>query len=193
MKAEDIEYFAKIMIMLSEVYGDGREPSDLKKEVYFSALKRYDIGVLKHAIEHMIMVRVFPSFPKPGEIIQEIEGTKQSRAVMAWTEVVDAIRKTGPYVSVKFTDPVIHSVIEFMGGWPSLGDWLEDELKWKQKEFERLYEAMSNSPRGKAPGYLPGIHELQNSNAGYLVDRKVVTIGGGQGGSTPMIAQGTIQ
>jgi hypothetical protein len=160
MESTDIMDFTKIMCTLSEVYGDGRPPSDLKNEVYFSALKQYDIGTLKRGIERMVMTRVFPSFPKPGEIVHEIDGSKEERGVSAWGKVVDAIRRVGPYQSVSFDDPIIHAVIDFMGGWPATGDWLEEELKWKQKEFERLYSIME--ARGSDKKYLPGIHEMTN-------------------------------
>jgi len=40
-KPSDIEEFAKVMVVLSEVYGDGRDPSDIKKEVYFLQLLDY--------------------------------------------------------------------------------------------------------------------------------------------------------
>lgn len=165
MESNDIMDFTKIMCVLSEVYGDGRPPSDLKNEIYFTALKQYSIDTLKHAIERMVTSRVFPSFPKPGEIIQEIEGAKEDHAVIAWVEVVGAIRRIGSYQSVAFADPTIHAVIEFMGGWPATGEWLEDDLKWKQREFERLYPIMKS--RGCGKKYLPGICEISNGTHGY--------------------------
>ena len=72
-----------------------------------------------------------------------------------------------------FGDPIIHAVIQFMGGWPTTGDWLEDEMVWKQKEFERLYAVIK--ARGSDMIYLPGIIELQNGGA-----PDVVTIGDGR-------------
>jgi len=175
MKATDIEDFALLMAVLSEVYGDGRPPSEVKTEVYFSSLKRYDMKTLKKGIERMITTRVFPSFPKPGEIIQEIEGTQESRAIDAWGKVVNAIKRVGPYQSVNFGDPVIHSVIEFMGGWPATGDWLEDELKWKQRDFERLYGIMQG--RGSEIKYLPGICEIANDANGFHGRDEIICIG----------------
>ena len=175
MKANDIIEFAKIMVVLSEVYGDGKPPSDIKNEVYFSALKNYEIDTIKNAAERMIINRVYPSFPKPAEIIQEIEGTKENQATQAWIKTVEAIRHYGNYTSVKFDDPVIHGVIEFMGGWPETGLWTDEELKWKQREFERLYGIIQ--ARGKNPEYLPGIVEISNTSKGYDKQEGVVMIG----------------
>ena len=141
------------MAVLAEIFDQGQEPSEFKIQLYFQALFGYEIEVIEKAAAAIIKSRVYPAFPKPGEIIREIEGTREERAVIAWGEVVDAIKRTGPYPSVAFSEPVIHAVIEFMGGWPATGDWLEDEIKWKQKEFERLYVIMRGRslPSGTAP------------------------------------------
>ena len=162
------------MAVLAEIFDQGQEPSEFKIALYFSALSGYEIEVVERAAAEIIKSRVYPAFPKPGEIILEIEGTGEDRAVAAWGEVVEAIKKTGPYPSVAFNDPTIHAVIEFMGGWPATGDWLQDELKWKQKEFERLYSIMKG--RGKEVKYLLGIIETQNGLNGK--EPSPVLIGG---------------
>jgi hypothetical protein len=67
---------------------------------------------------------------------------------------------------VKFKDPVIHAVIEQMGGWSEMGNMLVDDEKWKQKEFERLYPIME--ARGNHPDYLPGRLEVSNEANGFI-------------------------
>jgi len=163
--------FAKIMAVLAEVYDGGTPPSKLKIEIYSKALANVPIEKIKSAVEKMIQTRVYPSFPKPAEIIQEIQGTTEDRATTAWIEFVNTIRRVGTYESVQFDDPVIHSVCQFLGGWPEAGNWPESELKWKQKEFERLYSIMTN--KDQHPRYLPGIHEGQNG----AENTKIVMIG----------------
>jgi len=79
---------------------------------------------------------------------------------------------------VRFDDPVIHAVIEAMGGWVRLaGDMKADEEKWKQKEFERLYQVLSKNPRDNVPSYLPGLCEIQNAANGYDITSNPVMIG----------------
>jgi hypothetical protein len=151
------------MAVLAEIFDQGQEPSEIKIALYFTALSDYEIEVIERAVSAIIKSRVYPAFPKPGEIIQEIEGSKENQAIGAWGRVVDAIKYTGPYQSVNFGDPIIHAVIDFMGGWPATGDWLESEMKWKQKEFERLYAVIK--ARGSDTKYLPGIIEMQNGGA----------------------------
>lgn len=166
MTKRDHVEFARTMMALSEVFDGGREPSPLKVELYFRSLREYQIGDIKNAVSVMIRTRVFPSFPKPAEIIQEIIGTSEDRAVSSWIMVVDAIRRYGSYDSVSFDDPVIHSVVDVMGGWPKLCQEREDDLKWKQKEFERLYLVIAGRD-GNHPEHLPGLIEMDNRARGY--------------------------
>lgn len=58
----------------------------------------------------LIRERAFPS--------QNLE----ARATPAWVKVRMAIREHGAYASIQFDDPVIHSCVEAMGGWPFLCD-----------------------------------------------------------------------
>ncbi|HSW65051.1 MAG TPA: DUF6475 domain-containing protein [Dissulfurispiraceae bacterium] len=178
MQQRDEVKFAELMAVLAEVYDDGRPPSKLKMEVYFRALEQFDIGDIESAVKGLIYNRTTASFPKPAELIQEIRGTVSNQATMAWLDVLETVKRVGHYQSVKFSDPVIHSVIGVMGGWPQLaGEMLVDDEKWKQREFERLYEILSKNPRGKHPDYLPGLTEISNSAEGYNVKSQIIEIG----------------
>lgn len=174
MQHKDLTEFAKLMMILSEVFDGGKVPSELKMEIYFEALKGYDIEILKQGVTKIITTRVYPAFPKPGEIMAEISGKQEDKALLAWIQVIDAMKQHGPYQSVRFKDETIHAVVEFMGGWPALGDWTNQELVWKQKEFERLYGIMKERP-GRLD-HLPGLCEIDNSMKEYDID-KVIEIG----------------
>jgi len=177
-KQQDELKFAELMAVLAEVFDDGRPPSRLKMEVYYQALEQFDIESIEKSVKCLIFTRTTASFPKPAEIIQEIRGTCNDRATMAWLDVLETVKRMGQYQSVMFADSVIHSVIESMGGWIRLaGEMTTDEEKWKQREFERLYEVLSKNPRDKMPEYLPGLIEIQNAANGYGVKTPVTKIG----------------
>ncbi len=178
MKKQDKTRFAKVMAVLSEIFDQGKEPSEFKIELYFQALADYEIGIIERAAAVVIKTRVYSALPKPGEIIQEIRGTVSNQATLAWLVVLETVKHVGHYQSVKFADPVIHGVIDAMGGWIRLaGDMTTDEEKWKQKEFEKLYEVLAKNPRDKNPEYLPGLIEINNAANGYEVEAGVVKIG----------------
>lgn len=169
IKTSRAKEFAKLMGILAEVF-DNKEPSALKIELYYQILGKYDIEQLSTAVQSMIAARVYPSFPKPAEIIEAIQGKTEERAIKAWIEVVKALREIGTHQSVKFNNPVIHSVIEAMGGWLEIGKTRTDDMKWKQKEFERLYSIME--AQGNHPEYLPGQSEISNIGRGYTENVK---------------------
>lgn len=88
----------------------------------------------------------YPGFPSAGVIYaaaQKQDGpAPEQRAAIAWRCVRDSISRHGGYRSVSFDDPVIHATIRAMmgsGGWPDLCDLTPDELKWREKDFLRLY------------------------------------------------------
>ena len=177
MQMQDYKKFALMMATLAEVFNDGKEISKIKMEIYFKSLEKYPIDHISEAITNMINTRVYPSFPKPAEILQEINGKKEYMATEAWLQVINTIKRVGNYQSVKFADAAIHSTIEAMGGWLQLCMMTKDEVKWKQKEFEHLYEVISSSCDGKHPDYLPGQHEINNSARGFDVKTEVIKIG----------------
>jgi hypothetical protein len=165
MVERDAKQFAVIIASLAEVFSD-KEPSKNVISLYWMALKEYTIEQIQKAASDIIQGRVYPSMPKPAEIIEAIRGTQGDRATRAWIDVLRAVRRIGTYESVKFKDPVIHAVIEQMGGWSEMGNMLVDDEKWKQKEFERLYPIME--ARGNHPDYLPGRLEVSNEANGFI-------------------------
>jgi len=149
------------MAVLGEIFDQGQPLTEFKIELYFKSLMDYGIDAIEKAASNIIKGRVYPAFPKPAEIINEIDGLATERALLAWNQVLEGMRRVGQWQSVKFSDPVIHSAVESMGGWEKICYWDDSELAWKQKEFERLY-AIAEKQGGVHPEYLPGIHEMKN-------------------------------
>ena len=163
VRSED-KQFIGLMKGLAEVFDSGNTISVLRVEIYWRALESYTLEQVNRAISELIKTRVFPSLPKPAEIIAAIEGNVEDRALTSWLEVLNAVKHIGTYQSVKFSNPVIHSVIEGMDGWLALGNTPNKELKWKQKEFIALFLTLSKGSSGRDhPVHLPGRIELSNS------------------------------
>lgn len=156
--------FKEYMAALCEVHN--REPLTFTlNDIYWKTLEPFDDQVCESAFKHLLMHTKF--FPKPSEFLEILEGNNQDQAMLAWLKVTRAIRRIGTYQSVRFDDPVIHATIQAMGGWVSLGDVLEKDLPWKQREFERIYAAIAGRPNGDHPEYLPGRCEMENVLTGY--------------------------
>ena len=151
-----------------------REVNKILIDVYWKILEPFTDEQCEGAFNKIITTSKF--WPKPAEIIEIIQGDGSEKAVLAWIKADKAVRNHGPYVSVRFDDPVIHGVIEILGGWAKFQECPGDEWKWRQKEFERLY-GIVESRGGKVPEYLPGSVEINNNARGYHVERKPVMIG----------------
>jgi len=164
-RKKDQSKFAELMMSLAEVFDDGKGISPVKTEIYYKALEEFSIEDVEQAVVRTIKTRTFSSFPKPGEIRKEIEGDEEERALKAWVKVEWAVRHVGPYPSVKFDDPVIHSVIENMGGWVDFQEPGVFHPVWTQKEFIAHYRAIARSTNH--PEHLEGIIEMGNATRGY--------------------------
>lgn len=159
---EHRENFTKFIMAICEMFD--REMSQFLVRIYWEALKPFTDSECEIAFNEILVSSRF--FPKPIDIIEAIRGSSDVNAAKAWIKVENTVKRIGTYDSVKFDDPVIHSCIEAMGGWISLGQVPENELKWKQKEFERLYTIMAGKG-GPHPEYLVGKIELENSARGF--------------------------
>lgn len=164
--------FKEYIAALCELHN--KSMSALLIDLYWKVLEPFTDDQCESAFKELIYSSRF--FPKPIDFIETINGKQNNKATAAWIEVIDSIKRIGNYQSVKFSDTVIHSVIQAMGGWPGLCVMETDEVKWKQREFERLYEVIS-AQHGTHPDYLPGTHEMENFSKGIDIQNNIIRIG----------------
>ena len=165
MKADDFTAFVSMMTIVSDTYGQPRM-SEAAAKLYFSVLSDYSLEDVSKAIaEHL---KQSPYMPKPCDIIKNIKGTAEERALIAWGYVLMAIAKYGRYQNIKFDDPAIHYAITCMGGWHILCQALTDELPFMKKDFVKHYirgERVANW--GNVPEYFVGEHEIRNTRSDH--------------------------
>ena len=108
--------------------------------------------------------------PKPADIIRHIDGSSDSQAKVAWSQVDKAIRYHGAWASVVFVEePRIHAVIADMGGWIKLCATSEREYAFRQNEFEKRYRGYLQAMPEHYPATLVGIAETQNAAQGLPI------------------------
>ncbi len=164
--------FKEYIATLCELHD--RTMSKLITDLYWKVLEPFTDEQCEAAFKEIIYSCKF--FPKPADFREVLCGKKENKAIGAWLEVLIAVKRIGNYQSVKFSDPAIHSIINAMGGWPQLAGTMEDkDVKWKQKEFERLYEVIAGRG-GKHPDYLPGACEIENFTTGHERELNIVKI-----------------
>lgn len=143
--------------------------------VWWQACQPFDMEQVAKAITRHATDPEHGQFaPKPADIVRILAGTATDRSLLAWGKVFDAIRRVGGYRSVAFDDPVIHSVIEDMGGWTKLCRLDLDDMPFTQKRFCETYRAITRSDHRAFPPYLPGESEVSNAKLGFSAAQPVL-------------------
>lgn len=162
--------FRDILVATFDVYG--KEISAEGMKIWWSALSNFSIEEVRHGFSRHIQSTEHGSFlPKPADIIRKIEGSSGDRGMIAWEKVRAAIGAVGGYRSIAFDDPIIHTVLQGMGGWPELCDTPKDELPFRAAEFAKRYRAHAeNGGVREFPSYLLGRSESANNLNGFKSD-----------------------
>ena len=168
MNSNDSKVFSESLRATYDMYG--KSLSKPVADMYWNALVRFEIDVVLNALSsHVQNPDKGQYVPKPADLILAIEGSGQDRGMLAWSKVVDAIKRQGPHKSVTFDDPLIHAVITDMGGWIEINTVTDEELPFRAMAFEKLYKA--KSVPGREVGHqsrLCGSSEAHNEREGYI-------------------------
>lgn len=177
MVDEDKKEFAQFVGGIFAMYGKEATPMILR--VWFEAMRQYDLKAFKDALSrHLLNPDNGQFLPKPADVVRLIGGTTVDSALEAWSAVDNAIRTVGTYRSVVFADPIIHKVIQDMGGWVALGNKKEDEWAFVAKEFQTRYRGIKTTGQPvDAPKQLTGIAAQQNGLAGIQYTEQPILIG----------------
>ena len=161
--------FMKLLISTADLHR--QELSSDVVEIWWRALKSFGLVQVKRAFSEHIQDPVKGEWmPKPANIIAKLKGSPERSALLAWTEVEEAVSKVGRYETVQFADPVTNATIRNLGGWIWICDQNLDE-PWTQKEFERRYLAYSEIGAGLNEP-LPGLLQIQNK--GHRGDPRMI-------------------
>lgn len=167
MQAEDFDSFAEVVQGVHSFYG--RDASAFALDVWWQALQQYDLVAIRDAFgRHCVNPDSGQYPPKPADVVKMLEGSTLDSAVVAWTKVERAVQHVGTYASVVFDDPLIHVVLDDMGGWTPLGLKHIDEWPFVGKEFQTRYRGYRiRRAVPKYPSVLIGIIDAQNSQRGF--------------------------
>ncbi|PJC87811.1 hypothetical protein CSW98_01405 [Vibrio sp. HA2012] len=169
MTNDQKQSFAQVLSDTLSLYRFELTPSLL--EIWWEDLSHFDLEAVRQALS---MHRRNPDngqfAPKPADVVRLLGGTSKDRAIIAWNKVNKAISSVGAYNSVVFDDPLIHAIVNDMGGWSGVCMGDKEELSFRQKEFENRYRTYLFNPPMSYPKVLAGISEIQNVATGFDVD-----------------------
>lgn len=145
----------------------GKDVSKFALSVWWEACQGYDFEQVSKALTAHAMDAERGQFaPKPADIVRALQGTRTDRALTAWGKLMDAMQRVGAYQSVVFDDPIIHAVVEDMGGWMKLCRSNMDELSYTEHRFCEAYRAYAARPADLVyPAKLIGQYEIDNNTA----------------------------
>jgi Domain of unknown function (DUF6475) len=161
--------FIKLMIKVGANYD--KAVGSALMGVYWRILKDFELIEVRRAFKaHCRHPDEGRFFPKPADIVRWLEGSPDSRAMMAWSFVESCTERVGRYQSVVFDDPLIHAVIEDMGGWIKLCEQPLSEMHFMASNFQKRYRAFLSYPPKRHPAYLVGLMERENATQGYAFE-----------------------
>jgi len=169
----DKEKFVTIITGLCEMYN--QKSSEFVFNVYYQIFKNYSVERIEKAIMNCIKSHKYNTMPKPATILEFLEGSKEDKALSAWIQVMEGIKKAGYYNTVEFRDPIVSHCIDSLGGWMWLCSQDKSQLPFIEKRFLELYQIFMKREIER-PILLIGYFDAVNCKKGYDTT-KVVKIG----------------
>jgi len=162
MDDSDKREFQEIVLATAELYSTVKkiEVTPIMLKLFFSSLKDFDIKQVSYGFEQHLSDPVDGKFfPKPANIIKHLQTgdiSTEDKAMLAWSQVIREIRRTGSYGTLKLDDKQALAAVKALGSWSQLCNSTEQEMTWKKKEFLSVYETYEKTPVELLPSSLPG-------------------------------------
>ena len=174
MKQQDFDEFDQMIDAIGEQYSN--KLSDGVKALYWHGLADYDLKAVQQAMyRHIRNPDTGQFMPKVADVIKMLQGSTQDSALNAWAKIDKTVRCVGTQVSVTFDDPLIHRVIQDMGGWLGLGQRQESDWPFVAKEFENRYRGFkARNEAIEYPKMLIGLYDASNIPNGYKESKPVL-------------------
>lgn len=152
-------------------------PTGFALRIWWQSLEAYPLDTVQRAlVAHVNLPERDGQFPPTVASLKRIvEGSTQDSAAQAWAKVERAVKHVGTGTSVAFDDPLIHRVIDDLGGWIELGRVEVDEWPFVGHRFAAAYRAYKG--RGVVPDYprvLIGHYQAANGQRGHASDPPVL-------------------
>jgi hypothetical protein len=170
MTENDKEGFATVLAGVYALYRV--ELSDSVLGMWWAAMQGFELQAVRVALGRHCMNPDSGQFlPKPADVVKMLGGTTGDSALVAASKLEDTLKHVGTYMTVVFDDPLIHRVVDEMGGWIELGKVTAKDWQFRRTEFVARYRGYK--ARGEVPAYparLVGIVDAENGVKGYQVD-----------------------
>lgn len=167
MTATDRRGFAEL---LAGVYAlKSKSLSEAVLEIWWRSLAGYDLAAVADALgRHVTNPDTGQFLPMPADVVKMLGGTTKDASLIAWSKLDMAVRRIGSWTTVVFDDPLIHRVVDELGGWVWLCSQTEKEWPFVERRFcehYRVYRARGETP--PYPAKLVGATDAGNVSRGH--------------------------
>lgn len=161
MKTTEYEQFERLLRGIYTFYRV--ELTSIHLEIWWRAMQKFDLRALQEAFSlHMLNPDNGQWLPKPADVVRLVAGGTADRALLAWSKFETAVQYVGQWDSVVFDDPIIHQVVDDMGGWRLLCGKPEKEWPFVKNDFVTRYRGYAVRPLVTYPSKLVGQIEAEN-------------------------------
>lgn len=175
---EERARFAALLTALADYYKQKLSPGVIG--LYWEGLRQFDYEAIeKAAWAHTQRPDDDSHFmPRIGDLKKMMEGSSNDQGQIAWSKVDRAVRVVGPYADVAFDDPIIHRVLQDMGGWMLIGSKEDKDWPFTAKEFVTRYQGYKMTGEiPEHPTHLVGMETAQNGSAGIHQPMRIRLLG----------------
>lgn len=171
--------FADMLAAVFTYYGK-ELPSESVILIYFEGLKAYDLPVIRQAMGmHAKNPDTGQFLPKIADVEKMVGGSTMDSALQALNKLEKAQSTAGAYRSVVFDDPLIHVVVNEMGGYVHLCT-TATARDWEFRRLEFLNRYRSYRLRSQLPDYpakMVGLADAENGQRGGERPEDTILIG----------------
>lgn len=136
----DNQKFAEVLLAAGLVFN--KDVGEALVKIYLKALEPHSPVECAAALERLIKTSKF--MPKPGDILELLEGDTHGQALAAWPEVERLATNSAEAMS---QNPVTETVVREMGGWVRFGKAEYREYPFLQREFLERYQTYQQTPK----------------------------------------------
>jgi len=155
MQQTDKQPFMELMLAGCAVYD--RKPMEKPAlQMYWKLLERFSLDEVQAAMHRHMEASAW--FPKPAELIAQIEGRAGENANNIWSQIITKL-ESGDYDLTGFDNRTVQA-LQSIGGIKQLGRTSYATLDFKRKAFIEAYEAADGAVNR---GEIPAIPNLTSS------------------------------
>lgn len=162
---DEVKQKLDLVVALASAFN--READEPLQTAYLMGLADIPIDKVRAAVSRALNTEQFMPTVATLRRLSGAELSTESRAVIAFDALSRAVPEHGAYASVRFTDPILNTTLQSLGGWVRICETPESE--WDshfRHRFLQAYRANLEAKRGTMHASR-GIASVENTHNGF--------------------------